>query len=284
MIKKLRWKRKLKRFPLHSAFPKPWSWLLLFCFIISSGCARIPYGPPLEGDDYSRLEQHYRGYLEGLEPCARAFDGETIVSWQHALEHISFSGYFKTLLPASVQFTALTPLKQPLFALASNGVWFQSIDISKKLFRKGSLRSFAIRHDIPLSLLSGEWGTWLAGRPSAGATVITIAEDTDDRGVWFSVAPDSDTGHPQERTLVDLAEKKMIERAVLDKQGKTAAVISYQNWQMIGQCLQPMQIQMSGLSFGAEATLRFSDVQETVLSKDGFNLPIPPGFKRQFLP
>ncbi|MEE4165711.1 MAG: hypothetical protein V2I35_06905 [Desulfocapsaceae bacterium] len=275
----------MKRLPLHSAFSIPWSWLLLVCFIFSAGCAAKPYGPSIEGDDYSRLEQQYRSYLEDLEFCAGAFDGETVVSWKHALDHISFSGYFKTLLPASVQFTALTPLKQPLFALSSNGEWFQSVDISKKLFRKGSLRSFAIRHEIPLAFLSGEWGAWLAGRPSTGATTITsIAQDTDNRGVWFSVTPDSGAGQPQERTLVDLVEQKMIERAVLDKQGKTAALIRYRDWQIIGRCPQPMEIQMSGLSFGAEATLRFSDVQETPLSKNGFNLPIPPGFKRQFLP
>ena len=45
-----------------------------------------------------------------------------------------------------------------------------------------------------------------------------------------------------------------------------------------------MTIRISGLSFGAEATLHFSDVQEAVLTEDKFNLPIPQGYRRQFLP
>ena len=232
-----------------------------------------------------RLEQRYRNYLESYESCGKGFDGEVSVSWRHALDKISFSGYFKTLLPVSVQFTALSPLDQPIFALSSNGSWFQSLDITKKIFRKGSLRALAIRHDVPETFVSGEWGTWLTGRPlSTAAVVIGIAADNNARGIWFSVAGESEAKYPQEHTLVDLEQRRVVERAIVDDRGKIAAAISYGEWHTKNNCPQPMSIRISGLSFGAEAELRFSDVQEAVLGDDSFDLPIPAGYLRQFLP
>ncbi len=275
----------MKRFLHHNSFRARWSWLLLFTLILPAGCAQKTFGPPIVGDDYSLLKQQYRSYQKSFESCGTGLDGEVSVSWSHALDKISFSGYFKTLLPASVQFTALSPLNQPLFALSSNGDWFQSLDISKKIFRKGSLRAFAIRHEIPHTFVSGEWGAWLTGRPlSTAPFVIGIADDTENRGIWFSVAGNSEAIYPQEHTLVNLDERKVIERAVVDNQGKIAAAISYENWHAVEHCAQPMRIRISGLSFGAEAELRFSDVQESVLGDDTFDLPIPSGYMRQFLP
>lgn len=259
--------------------------LFVFCFIFPSGCAQKPFGPPIEGVDYSQLNEQYQNYRESFESCGTGYDGEVIVSWSYTLDGFSFSGYFKTLLPVSLQFTALTPLKQPLFSLSSDGSWFQTLDISKRIFRKGSLRSFAVRHEIPENFVSGEWGTWLTGRPlSAAPFVISIAKDNANRGIWFSVADNRDATQPQEHVLVELGEQKILERAIIDKQGKISATIHYADWQRIQDCLQPMTILISGLTFGAEATLHFSDVQEAVLNGDSFNLPIPPGYSRQFLP
>ena len=276
----------MKRFSHHSSFRAGrWSWLLLFCFILPAGCAQKTFGPPIEGDDYTRLKQRYRSYLKSYEACGKGFDGEVSVFWSHALDKISFSGYFKTLLPVSVQFTALSPLDQPIFALSSNGSWFQSLDISKKIFRKGSLRALAIRHEIPETFVTGEWGTWLTGRPlSTAPVVIGIADDNDNRGIWFTVAENPEATNPQEHTLVDLGQRKVIERAIVDDQGKIAAAISYADWGTEKSCPQPMSIRISGLSFGAEAELRFSDVQESDLGDHMFDLPIPAGYLRQFLP
>ena len=176
-------------------------------------------------------------------------------------------------------------MNQPLYALSSNGKWFQSVDVTKRIFKKGSLRSFAIRHEIPITLLAGEWGAWLAGRPlSTAPYVITIHADSDKRGIWFAVADGPDKTIPKEFTLVNFDDQRIIERAISDSRGKTEAVIRYEEWQPLGECLQPMKILLSGLSFGAEATMNFSDIQQVNLRETDFNLPIPPGYKRQFLP
>lgn len=264
----------------------PGSWLLLLLAVVAlSACARRPFGLAFEGDEYFRLEQRFTSYQSSFSPCPASFDGEVIVEWSHSLNRTSFSGYFKTLLPNSLQFTALSPLNQPLYALSSNGNWFQSVDVTKRIFRKGSLRSFAIRHEIPITLLAGEWGAWLAGRPlSTAPYVINIHADSDNRGIWFAVADGPDKTIPKEFTLVNLDDQRIIERAIADSQGKTEAVIRYEEWQTIGACLQPMKLSLSGLSFGAEATMKFGDIQQANLREADFNLPIPPGYKRQFLP
>ena len=286
MRKKNQWS-KIKLIPSanRNTFRRAWLLLLFLSVVSLSGCARKPFGIALEGDEYTRLEQRYIFHQNSFGPCATSLDGKVIVDWSHSLNRTSFSGYFKILLPNSLQFTAVSPLNQPLYALTSNGDWFQSVDISKKIFKKGSLRSFAIRHEIPIALLAGEWGSWLAGRPlSTAPYVISIHADSDNRGFWFSVADDPDTTYPKEFTLINFDQQRIIERAIPDKQGKTEALIRYEEWQTVGECLQPTKISVSGLSFGGEATIKFRDIQPANLGNSDFNLPIPPGYKRQFLP
>lgn len=275
----------MKRLAHHNIYQKTWYWLLCLFVVSLSGCAHKPIGPSFEGDEYSRLEERYISHQNSYDSCPKSFDGEVIVHWNHSLKRTSFAGYFKTLLPNFLQFTALTPMNQPLLALSSDGKWFQSVDVTKRLFRKGSLQSFAIRHEMPITIVAGEWGAWLAGRPlSTAPHVLTIHSDRDNRGIWFSVAANPDTVIPQENTLVNFDNQRITERSILNEKGKIEAVISYEDWQAVGQCSQPMRISISGLSFGAEATLIFSDMRQADLSNDDFNLPIPAGYTRQFLP
>ena len=67
---------------------------------------------------------------------------------------------------------------------------------------------------------------------------------------------------------------------------KTTSIIMPQlvPWQSVGGCLQPMKIYISDLPMGAEAVLELSDMQAANFKKDNFNLYIPPGYRRQFLP
>lgn len=275
----------MKRSRLHNCSFKTGVWLLIISVVSLSACARKPFGTPIEGEDYSKLEERFIAHQKRSVSCVKSFDGQAIVQWEHSLDRASLSGYLKVLLPSSLQFSALTPLNQPFFALSSNGSWFQTIDTTKKIFKKGSLRSFAIKHDLPLSLIEGEWGTWLAGSLLPAAPHVTnIWGDSDNRGFWFSVADNPENSYPQEYTLINFDQQKILERAVLNEQGNIEAVIKYQEWQPVEQCLQPMKIAVSGLSFGAEATVTLKDVKQANLSNTDFNLPIPPGYLRQFLP
>lgn len=251
-----------------------------------AGCAHKPFGLPVEGDEYVRKLQDYHDYRNHSNSCMTSLDGDLTVSLDHSLQKMSFSGYFRTLLPQSLLFTALTPLNQPLFAISSNGKWFQYVNATKKLYQSGTLGSFSIRHDIPMNILTGEWGTWLTGRPLLMAPqILSIYDDTENRGTWFSVARSAESLQPLEHVLVNLQEKKIMERILIDRKGGQGAIIKYEAWQEIEACLQPTYLSISGLSSGVAATLRLSDIQErSLLGEDDFNLPIPRGYKRQFLP
>jgi len=227
----------------------------------------------------------YTAYRNSFSSCTTGLDGDVLMHWRPAVNRTSFTGYVKILLPTYLQVSALTPLNQPLFALSSDGKWFQTIDIAKKTFRKGSLRSFSARHDIPKTLLAGEWGAWLTGRPLVSAPYVTgIIEDLENRGVWISISDRLDKESPIEHTLVNFSSQRIAERVVVNARGDTDAVISYGDWQTVGGCPQPMKIIISELPFGTGAVIELSDIQPANLKKDDFNLYIPPGYRRQFLP
>jgi len=260
--------------------------LALFIFLSSlSGCAHKQFGPAVTGDEFIQLEQMYTAYRNSFSSCTTGLDGDVLVHWRPAVNRTSFTGYVKILLPTYLQVSALTPLNQPLFALSSDGKWFQTIDIAKKTFRKGSLRSFSARHDIPKTLLAGEWGAWLTGRPLVSAPYVTgIIEDLENRGVWISISDRLDKESPIEHTLVNFSSQRIAERVVVNARGDTDAVISYGDWQTVGGCPQPMKIIISELPFGTGAVIELSDIQPANLKKDDFNLYIPSGYRRQFLP
>jgi hypothetical protein len=242
-------------------------------------------GPGLDGDDYTAHKQDFSDYLAGMENCSTEFDGSAAVTWSDALKTVAFSGFFQAGLPSFIRFTALNPLNQPFFAVASNGEWFQSVDTSRNLYSAGSLRSYGIRHNLPPAFLQGEWGAWLSGRPPSSADhVQAVHRDRDDRGIWISVAKNAEAPYPIEHLLLDLAEQRMKERILLDSKGKTTATISYDNWQSVGNCQQPSSISISGLSFGATAQIDLSEIMPATLSEESFSLPVPRSYRRQILP
>ena len=278
-------KKKLRVSPANSTHRL--SCILALFIVLSSlsGCAHKQFGPAVTGDELIQLGQMYTAYRNSFSSCSSGLDGDVVVHWRPAVNKTSFNGYVKILLPTYLHVSALTPLNQPLFALSSDGKWFQTIDVAKKTFRKGSLRSFSARHDLPKTLLTGEWGSWLTGRPLDSAPFVTgITEDLENRGVWVSISDRLDKESPIEHTLVNFSSQRLAERVVVDARGDTNAVISYGNWQSVGRCQQPMKIYISDLPMGAEAVLELSDIQPANFKKDGFNLYIPPGYRRQFLP
>ena len=169
--------------------------------------------------------------------------------------------------------------------MARDGQSFQSINTAKKTFLEGSLSSFAIRHDIPPIFLAGQWGSWITGRPLSSAThILEIRDDVEARGIWFGVSDTAETTQPQEYVLLDISREKLIKRIIMDPKGNRLATISYGNWQNIDGCNQPLNITISGLTFGAEAHLELSDVRRAHLQPEDFNITVPPTYSQQFMP
>ena len=64
--------------------------------------------------------------------CAPCLDGDAILSMENHLDAKALSGYVKFMLPESVKFIASNPLGQPLFALASDGVRFETLNTTDR--------------------------------------------------------------------------------------------------------------------------------------------------------
>ena len=278
-------KKKLRALPANNTHRLRCALVLFIVLSSLSGCAHKQFGPAVTGDEFIQLGQIYTAYRNSFSSCPTSLDGEVVVHWRPAVNKTSFAGYVKILLPTYLQVSTLTLLNQPLFALSSDGKWFQTIDVAKRTFRTGSLRSFSARHDIPKTLLAGEWGAWLTGRPLDSAPYVTgITDDFENRGVWVSISDRLDKESPIEHSLVNFSSQRITQRVVINARGDTDAVISYEDWQSIGGCPQPMKIYISELPLATEAVLELSDIQPANFKKDDFNLYIPPGYRRQFLP
>ena len=259
--------------------------LVFLCALLLAlnGCARLPYGPIITGDELSNRIDAFSRFSVAAEKCAPCFDGEILVNWSHPVNSISFSGYFKTRLPSSLRFSVLNPFGQPVYAVASDGAIFQSVNTEKRIFTAGSLRSYAMLNDIPLTFLAGPWGAWLSARPTV-STILEVHEDKENRGTWYSVTDTYTEGAVKEILLLDGKASRIIERVVLGKDEQPRAKISYDNWQIIDKCEQPLDIRITGLAYGAEALLKLSDVQTADSAADTFKIEPPASYKRRLLP
>lgn len=258
--------------------------VLLLAVAVATGCARKPFGPALEGDQRRAGEARYSRYLEADSSCSPGFDGEIVVRWQSTFDSFAFSGYFQALSAAYFRFSATTPLGQTLFAMSSNGSSFQAVDPGRRHYLAGSLRSWGIRHQISNAFITGPWTSWLAGRPPPEATkLVSVHVDDQARGTWYGVS--SQTGTTVlEYLLVEPEQGRLLKRIILDRAGKMQAELAYGQWEEVGACRQPMEISISGLSFGTEAVLGLTDVQPAELTPADFSISPPPNYQRTLLP
>ncbi|MBE0582487.1 MAG: hypothetical protein IH612_01850 [Desulfofustis sp.] len=261
--------------------------LLLSLLLLVNGCARSPWSDPV--DDEQRRQQligEYDRYREQAAQCSPAFDGNLIVNWQTTVDSVSLSGYYQIMHPSSLRLNVTNPLGQPLVVIATAAGSFQVLHVPRQTFYAGSLRSYALRHDVPLALLSGPSFDWLTGRPiAAGARIADISEDSAARGLWYAVVRNGKRGSvPIEHVLIDPTVGVIVERIVVDEEGEFQARISYTNRPELDGCAPPQTVTITGISFWAEAQLQFSEVQPAGLTATDFKLPVPSGYLQQIMP
>ena len=259
--------------------------LLLLLLLNLSGCASPPWGEIVSEQQSSELGQHYLQLIEQNKTCSTGFDGELKVQFITGLETIAQAGFFQMLAPSYLQIVISNPFGQPVLALSTNGRFYQELNSANRTLKTVTLRSFSHRNDIPVSFMRAHWFAWLTGRPlSAGYRIRAIREDSEGRGFWVEVGDNSEAALPLEYLLIDPPHNQVIERTIVEQDGTAQATIAYSGWQSISGCEQPMNISVTGLSFGATADLEFSDLRQAVLQSKDFNLPYPQGYSRQFQP
>lgn len=260
--------------------------LPLLLLVLAGGCARSPWTEPVDDERHRQLLAAYDDHRRQAAQCGDAYDGDLNLSWRTSVDSVALAGYFQIQHPASVRFNVTNPLGQPLVAVAVATGGFQVLHVPRQTFYAGSIRSYALRHDVPPALLSGPLFDWLTGRPIAsGVRVADIRGDKQERGVWYALVRDGKNRTlPIEHLLLDPTTGQVVERVVVDDQDEQHARISYDDWQPAGNCRLPLAVTITGISFWAEAELRFSEVLPARLSPADFKLPVPSGYLRQFMP
>lgn len=259
--------------------------LLPFLILLTlSSCAKTPWTLPLEGAAKSAVETSYMNFIASQDACRPSWDAETEIRWTSSVRNFSFSGYCRMLRPAYLKFIASNPLGQPIRIIVSNGTIYQDIDTVEGTIVTGGLNSWALRHDVPLTLVNGTWLDWIGGRSSAPVgQIVEIKLDAGNRGAWLSMAG-ANSESIEEYILFDWENGKIIERILLDESERHFATLAYLEWQDLNQCLYPVALSLDGLPLGGKVELRFTDIRQDEFEPADFNVDLPSTFQRKWLP
>ena len=259
--------------------------LLAGVFLLTS-CAGNQFGPAIQEQAAPPFKKQFDTLSANQETCQKTIDGNSVITWKQALKQpIALDGYLQYKTPDHIKLSVLNPLNQPVFAFATDSKNFQAIDTTRKVYHAGSLRSYGLYNNLPTAFMELHWASLIAGQVQPTTPhVIDLLQDRDKRGVWFAVSRAEDSDHPTEYLLIDNDISMILQRIVVGQNGRKIAEVIYEDWQSIDGCDHPVAIRISGLSFGSEAELKFSDLQPLVLKNDDFKLPIPPAYTRRLLP
>jgi hypothetical protein len=251
-----------------------------------SGCAsHQPWGDLVDADQTLQLTGNYRDLVSRNRNCGSAYDGELVATLDTQVSSTSMQGYFQILYPGYLKFVVNNPFGQPLLAVSADGSHFQVLNTTDKTYSLVSHRSYGLRNDIPTSILKGSWFDWLTGRPlSRKVTILEIRNDTEARGLWYSIGTDGEEPQLLEHILLGTQDNLLLERVLVDQEENSLANISYLEWDESTGCLLPKSIAITGLSFGARADLLFSEVKRAELVPRQFKLPYPQGYVKKLMP
>lgn len=254
--------------------------------LLLAGCAKKPWQEDIGPDQGKAVGQVFRAMQQRDAACLPCLDGDAVVSMENHLETKSLSGYIQCRQPDSVKFIASNPLGQPLFAVATDGIRFTSLDTMKRTALSGGLDSYALLHDIPPAFFSGSWGEWLSGRiDQRRQEELVFRTDQQARGTWVSFAAGEGERKTTTHLLIDTGRSLLLSRILEDARGRILAEINYGEWQEIGSCPQPALVTMNRLAFGGQVSLRLSGIQaDELCGPRDFVLRIPPGYTRHLLP
>lgn len=238
----------------------------------------------MEGENFDSALQSIKTLSQQQNSCGQSFDGNVSLFYSTPFAKEAISGYLNFSLPSSYKFIVTNPFGQPVFMIAGDKNSFQSINVPARNYVGGSIRSFFLRHNIPLSFLNGNWGEWLTGRNTiTDAEIITIRQDKDSRGIWIVSALTKGKKITKSYLLFDAEKDVYLKRLLENSEGKLIAEISYDNWSDQTACKQPLKISLSDLGYGITISLKFSKIRFKT-AREKYSLPIPGGYNRQFMP
>lgn len=257
--------------------------LPLVLFLLTS-CADKPWTDPLDSSETDAVGSIVDAMVARDGSCSRSLAGDLSLFYKSPLDTKALNGFLQFSGPSSYKFVLTNPFGQPLLAIAGDQKSFQAINTLGRKYISGSVRSFGIRNNIPDYFLEGDWEEWLTARNRFSSQEITdVRRDRKNRGLWVTFRTGSGQRTGAQHLLLNLEDELLLGRILENEKEKIVAEISYDNWINQGSCKQPLEINITGLYYGANIRLRLSDVTfaEEVTT---YQLPTPPGYIRQFMP
>jgi outer membrane biogenesis lipoprotein LolB len=255
--------------------------VLPLLILLMTGCAGKPWTTPVTDAETAAITQTLKEMQQRDDSCSRCLDAKVSLFWDGPGEDRSVSGFFLLMLPASVKFVVTNPLGQPLYAVVSNGQGFQSVNTTLKQHVSGELSDLMRQYDIPESLLSAHWGSWLMGRlHEQGAVIEAISQDESGRGVWITMRYPGEDALAKCHLLIQPDGKKLLARVLVDRQGDSIATFTYDYGTSGDDCVPAGRITVTGLPYGSRLNIDFSEIlTDRALSSNDFRLKVPANYE-----
>ena len=260
--------------------------LLLCITLLLSGCATKPWLEPADTGQITVLEDALHAIRQQEQTCSACVDGNVRIFIENKVKKRGFEGYLLTMPPGTIKFIASNPFGQPLLALAGDNSTFKYLNTQEKIYWNGDTGRLFEELGFPADLLSPHWSLWLLGQLPENLDIQSARKDKKSSDIWVTAAEAAT--ELNEHLLISLDRKQLISRLVTQGQ-KTMFRVDYHYETDLAapadsSCRVPERVIVSGLDFGTNLSLYYSDTQMLDDCSDrDFLLPRPGGYHyRQF--
>lgn len=161
--------------------------LLIFVLLIFlPGCAaKFPSSLPLPEGEKERVMNRFREFQK--RPRPQALDADVTLEWEMYGKVEKIPGMLQLQEPSFLRYALVDPLGRQMLILVSDGAGFILVNNRKAMALTGSVKSDYWEKYIPGFIDSGEYVSWLTGRPgSEGYMVREVRRDEETVGdMWL---------------------------------------------------------------------------------------------------
>ncbi len=259
---------------------------LVISVLLLSACAQKQWREPLGENEEKAARRMLAVLHEKQNNCPQSIDTELNATWKSRISDGGINGYLQILLPSSIKLIAVNPLGQPLYAFATNGHRFQTVNVTEGVYKHGRVSTFVRKHSLPKSILHDEWGRWLTGKvPFEEEQLLPLRQDASLRGFWISRELEKSTYFAGEYLLIEPNGRRLLERVATDKDGHQVARVIYKTWTEIGNCPVPTSVEIQSPSYGTTIQIEMKEIQtDKIFTAKDISLKPPRGFLQQYYP
>lgn len=261
---------------------------IILISLLFSGCAGQRWTGPLAEEEQTGITAKLAAMQKLEKECSDSIDADALIFGESPVEEWRVAGYLQLFPPSFIKFVITNPLGQPVYAFASNGKTYQSLDPGHRRHTRGKIRSMAIRKNMPLSLVQADWFAYLTGRlPARSLEIVEINEDASGETVWLQLSPAVPDRTGESVWLhLDPVQGAVLGYLFLDGAGKTLAEISYGDKQgREDHCTPHRELLVTGLTWGATIRVQLQEISsDRQFSTEDFSLPVPKGYTTQRRP